>query len=247
MATPGEVANFNEFNALRCQTVITARIDTKGIFWGLTNLRVPDRWPLGGKQERQKCHVRWFDKPKRRGRHVGIAALRVAQINRLFRARYGETLPDDDAGRDDAEVMAHHLAHRGSGAERRIASWVALRAPWMSAVEVAAMIARVIAKPIRWRADALGKLLRLTDAERTELKITTIGSVDVPRAERIKRRRERARQRMAARRRAKKTAAVTRPPVCLAGVSGGKDLGDWRMTDPPPARCSLGNKRHDPK
>jgi hypothetical protein len=64
------------------------------------------------------------------------------------------------------------------------------------------MIARVIAKPIRWRADALGRLLRLTDAERTELKITTIGSVDVPRAERMKRRRERARQRKAAKRRA---------------------------------------------
>ena len=43
---------------------------------------------------------------------VSIGSLRINELNRLFTARYGLTLPDDDAGRDDIVVMAQHLACR---------------------------------------------------------------------------------------------------------------------------------------
>jgi hypothetical protein len=133
---------------------------------------------------------------------VTITTLRVAELRRLFQARYGHVLPDDDAGRDDVLIMANHLA-RGQDAERRIALWLGLWAPWMSKQEIIAIATKVIAKPIRWRADKLGIRLRLTEAERTRLGITTIGSVEVTKAERLARRRQRTRQRVLRLRRAK--------------------------------------------
>jgi hypothetical protein len=132
---------------------------------------------------------------------VTITTLRIAELRRLFQSRYGHVLPDDDAGRDEAIVMAHHLA-RGQDAEHRIGLWLGLWAPWMAASEVNKLVAKVVAKPIRWRADKLGIRLNLAEAERNRLAITTIGSVEVTKAERILRRRLQARTRKQRRRRA---------------------------------------------
>jgi hypothetical protein len=132
---------------------------------------------------------------------VSVGALRVTQLQRLFVDRYGHQLPDDDAGRDDAFVMAHALAWRPN-AQRRIPAWLSLNAPWMGSTEAQALTTTVIAKPIRWSADKLGKRLNLTEADRHRLKITTIGSVDVNKAERLARRQERKRLREQERRRA---------------------------------------------
>jgi hypothetical protein len=57
------------------------------------------------------------------------------------------------------------------------------------------MTAKVLAKPLRWRADKLGIRLRLTEAERHRLGITTIGSIEVTKEERLKRRQARKRRR----------------------------------------------------
>lgn len=136
----------------------------------------------------------------RRREPVSLAALRVGDLKRLFISRYGRELPDDDAGRDDALVMVHHLA-RQPNPERRIPAWLSLSAPWMNPNEVHALTDKVVAKPIKWRADTLGKRLNLTDADRSRLKITTIGAVDADKAERKARRKLRARQRDEKRRR----------------------------------------------
>jgi hypothetical protein len=56
--------------------------------------------------------------------------------------------------------------------------------------------------PRRWSADALGRHLRVTDAERATLRIYTIGSYQTPKAEREKRRKEKRRLAAQARRRA---------------------------------------------
>jgi hypothetical protein len=138
---------------------------------------------------------------KKRGRPLSIAALRIAELNRIFAARYGTTLPDDDAGRDEAFVMAHHLARRLGDPLQRIASWLELQAPWMTAAEVDALITTVLAKPLRWRADTLASRLNLRDGERHRLGIRTIGAVDVTKAERKGRRGERERLRKEQRRR----------------------------------------------
>jgi hypothetical protein len=123
---------------------------------------------------------------------VSMAALRIAELRRLFTARYGLVLPDDDAGRDDALIMANHLARRPEP-ERRIPAWLSLWAPWMAADEIAAITARVIAKPLRWRADRLAVRLHLTEDERRRLRITTIGAIDLTKEQRKARRRLRDR------------------------------------------------------
>jgi hypothetical protein len=106
------------------------------------------------------------------------AAVRVAEIDRIFIDRWGEILPDDDAGSDDAFVMCHHLARRAGDPVFHMQGWLSRRAPWMLSADRAALVERVLAQPLRWKADTLGKRLGLTVADRTRLKIKTIGCVD---------------------------------------------------------------------
>jgi len=138
---------------------------------------------------------------KRRGRAPSFAALRLANMYALFRDRYGDALPDDDAGRDDLRRMLDHLAG-SSEAERRMSSIARAWAPWMPDVERDQLIAAVIAKPRRYRADTLAVLLHVTDAERQRLRLWTIGSVDRNREQRIADRKARRRQAEQQRRRA---------------------------------------------
>jgi predicted P-loop ATPase len=142
-------------------------------------------------------------KAKRRKRPpVSMAALRVAELRRFFHDCYGPDLPDDDAGRADARLMAHHLAHRIGDPSNRIAAWLEGAAPWMAPDERADLAANVIAKPLRYRADKLAAMLGLTEATRRRLRITTIGAIDCTKAERLEQRRERARLAKQAKRRA---------------------------------------------
>jgi hypothetical protein len=73
----------------------------------------------------------------------------------------------------------------------------------MTRDDVTKLVARTTAKPHRLTADKVGHLLRLTEDERQGLGITTIGSVEVSKAERAERRKEADRQRKERRRRSK--------------------------------------------
>lgn len=138
---------------------------------------------------------------RKKGLHVSLAALRIRDLRALFQARYGSRFPDDDAGRDDLRLMAHHLAALSGNPHRRIATFVSEWAPWLSVAELDDLQLDII-KPKRWRADPLAWRLHLTAADRSALKITTIGAIDAGKAARLKRRRERARQRKEQQRRA---------------------------------------------
>ncbi|MGM4885328.1 hypothetical protein AB8A20_08120 [Tardiphaga sp. 604_B6_N1_1] len=92
--------------------------------------------------------------------------------------RWGDVLPDDDAGRDDLFIMLHHLARRSGDPVIRMQTWISARASWLPSEERRAIIERVLATPLRWKADTLGKRLRLTAADRTRLSIKTIGCID---------------------------------------------------------------------
>jgi hypothetical protein len=137
---------------------------------------------------------------RRRGRGGWPLAVRLAELERFLIDRWGPTLPDDDAGNEDAFVMASQLANLAD-AETRVAGWLAARAPWMSITSRQALTARVIAKPLRWSSGALARRLNLTAEERDRLKITTIGAVDQTPEERVALRKERKRQRERDRRR----------------------------------------------
>lgn len=123
--------------------------------------------------------------------HVSIAALRSSELDRLFQARYGKELPDDDAGREDVVIMLNHLAQMSGDPRRRCRSWLKARAPWIGLGDSEAMIGEIIMEPKRYKADTLAWKLRLIDRDRTALKIRTIGAIDVGKDERIQRRKDR--------------------------------------------------------
>lgn len=106
-----------------------------------------------------------------------LPSIRVAELDRLFTNRWGKVLPPDDAGRDDAEIMAHHLASISPRkATDLIIGWLTYRCPWMGEKEAADLIEVTLRFPARWTAAELGGRLNLNDCDRRRLRITTIRS-----------------------------------------------------------------------
>jgi hypothetical protein len=183
---------------------------------------------MASRIEARRREIRRRYRAKNRERKLSMAALRIAELRRLFQARYGDELPDDDAGRADARLMAQHLARRPGDQRRRIVSWCETWAPWMPADELEQLIADVIDKPRKWRADTLAAKLNLTDAERRKHRITTIGAVDRTKAERLADRKQRKREAARARRQARgakprkqyeSTSATATKPWLALGIS----------------------------
>src|SRR5450631_2635073 len=120
---------------------------------------------------------------KQNRKPVLFARLRKCELERLFADRWGDTLPDDDAGRADLRLMADHLAQLGDGYIRQ---WADAQAPWLSDDQADTLIDEV-GSGKHWKADALARELGLDDATRTRLRIRTIGAVDCTKAQRAKR------------------------------------------------------------
>jgi hypothetical protein len=122
--------------------------------------------------------------------------LRKAELERLFTDRCGQTLPDDDAGRDYLRLMADHLAQLGA---HYIVGWTRTGAPWASDDELDDLI-DLVGPGKHWKPGPLGQELNLTDDERTRLDIRTIRPVDSTKAQRAERRKKRKAATEAARR-----------------------------------------------
>ena len=105
--------------------------------------------------------------------------VRLRQLERLFRRRWGYTLPADDAGLGDLKIAAHHMAHYRGDVRHYIIAWAQVWAPWLPQEAAEAIAAEVMEHPLKWRAGTLGRLLRLTRAERKALGITTIRAFDM--------------------------------------------------------------------
>lgn len=137
---------------------------------------------------------------RRRRSPAQLASLRLNDLGKLFRARYGaEQLPDDDAGREDMAVALNHLATLAHP-KGRIEQWLKLWAPWLTIAERDAMTVEAIMNQRHWTADQLAWRLGLTMADRTALGITTIGACDMSKADRTKLRKVKHRERQRARR-----------------------------------------------
>ena len=174
------------------------------------------------KAKKREIAVRYAsDLRNRKSERTGgaMATLRVAEIDRLLVSRYGAQLPDDDAGLDDARIMVHHLAQISGDARKRIAAWIALRAPWMSPAHQGHLTAAAISKPLRWCADTAAKEFGLLDVDRTRLRIKTIRAIDVTKAEMTKRRKQQAQARKAKQRR--EAGAILRKQYEAAAVGHG--------------------------
>ncbi len=107
-----------------------------------------------------------------------IAVLRISELERYLRLRYGTVLPDDHAGREDLVILLNHVAHNRTDRGSKMLGFVQRWAPWMPPNEFEALIAMILAKPRKYSPKRLGELLRLTEAERRQLCITTIRAFD---------------------------------------------------------------------
>jgi hypothetical protein len=144
-----------------------------------------------------------------------VTALRVAELTRLMRLRWGPTLPEDDAGRDDLWLILQHQA-RLSDPRKRMLNSSQVLAPWLNERELEALLDQILRHPPQmYSADDLGARLGLTDAERTQLAIRTIGAIDCNKEQRQARRKRKNRERERARRAAAKS---SRPPAVRSRI-----------------------------
>jgi hypothetical protein len=114
--------------------------------------------------------------PHRTGSSPLMTRIRLRELERIFSSRYGKFLPRNAAGRDALVLAAHHIVRMGPNAEQHITDWARVWAPWMPAKHVADLATRVIANPVKFKADTVGQRLQLSREERDRLGITTIGA-----------------------------------------------------------------------
>ena len=69
------------------------------------------------------------------GKLETIRRLRYGDFLKLFRHRYGNELPQDDAGRDDLWLLVCNVSLAASEPEKKVRHVIGLWAPWMSAEE----------------------------------------------------------------------------------------------------------------
>jgi hypothetical protein len=97
-----------------------------------------------------------------------IRRLRLGDLQKLMRTRYGHTLPDNDAGR---EYLHELLLPISLGLEhgRRMMNAIETNAAWMGVDEARQLIDQINRTPIYLRkptARLLGEKLRVTNRER---------------------------------------------------------------------------------
>jgi hypothetical protein len=132
----------------------------------------------------------WDDRQRReRGRYPSIVIFRLRDLENLFAYRYGPTLPDDDAGREDLYVAASHIFRIGHP-EEHIPAWARLWCPWLGKEECDKLIADVARRREWWKAKALGRIMRLDAATRDLLGITTFRAIDQSENKRTRRRKK---------------------------------------------------------
>ena len=117
-----------------------------------------------------------------------MAAIRLAELTRWLHDTHGAGC-ELEPGRDAlmiAEIFAHHIAALAN-AERRIAQWLAFYAPSIPPLEQEHLIGNALGRPIHWSADKLGWKIKLTEDQRTRLKIRTIGAIGISKEQRKER------------------------------------------------------------
>ncbi|WP_136626048.1 hypothetical protein [Bradyrhizobium macuxiense] len=149
---------------------------------------------------------------------------------RVFAHRFGDQLPDSDTGRRLLDIALVHIADSDrANPDKSVRDFADEWAPWLDDDEHEAMIDEAFNRRRRrkWKADALAAELELTFADRQQLKIVTIGAIDMNVDARTTRRRSRKNEGRAQRRHAKGA-----KPRCqsLAQTQPWKKLGIGRTT-----------------
>jgi hypothetical protein len=150
-----------------------------------------------------------------------LRRLLLGNIKCLLRHRYGPTLPDDDAGREDLLELLMQVSLRPKSAAKVMRNTIEVWAPWMPDAEAAALIQSVELTPpnLRYRtAKDLGRRFNVTNAERERLRLWLIAAVDVNPDE-IRKAKRRERQRLYWQRVTRKAGVRSRMAYLAASVS----------------------------
>ena len=110
-----------------------------------------------------------------------LRRLRRGDLQKVMRSRYGYTLPDDDAGREDLYEMLLPIS-LGPVSRPKMQNAVEVWAPWMAASEAGQLLDRINLTPPYLRKPTgreLGERLRLTNQEREALGLRTIQPFDM--------------------------------------------------------------------
>jgi hypothetical protein len=110
-----------------------------------------------------------------------IRRLRLGDLKRVYRSRYGHTLPDDDAGRADLYELLLVIS-LGDGHQRKMKNAIEIWAPWMGADEARQLVDNINRTPDHLRRVSAGKMgekLNLQNWERERLGVRTIAPVDM--------------------------------------------------------------------
>jgi len=112
----------------------------------------------------------------------GLRRLRLGELKKLFRVRYGPTLPDDDAGLADLYELLL-LDSMRSNPKPYMGHTIEIWAPWMDdAATRFDLVRQIETTPISLRlrtAKNLGERLNLRNEERERLNIRTIAANDM--------------------------------------------------------------------
>jgi hypothetical protein len=134
-----------------------------------------------------------------------IRRLRLGDLQKVLRWRYGPTLPDDDAGREDLRLLLQTIS-MGQGDWTKLKNAIEVWAPWMDAGEALQFIDDVNRTPDYLRkpkARLLGEKLGLLNHERIALGLRTIAPIDMTDDQLQEQRRKRKQASEQRRRRAK--------------------------------------------
>jgi hypothetical protein len=136
---------------------------------------------------------RRYERQAKVGRRTrSMAAIRIAELSRWLSDQIGSgaELEPSQWSEGIVRIFVHHFVVLSDG-NRRASEWMHDYCPWISARSRESMISEANHCPLKYSADTLAWKIRLTDAKRSELKITTIGAIDVGREQRAERRRKR--------------------------------------------------------
>jgi hypothetical protein len=153
----------------------------------------PPRWiktPAQIALDRRERARRYKARGKPTVRGAWLAAIRLAELTRWLDHINGagvELDPHDRNSETIVRVFVHHFVGLKDGS-RRAADWMATYCPWFTLRSRESLITEACHCTIHWTADRLAWKLGVRDALRTELELTTIGAIDVTKAQRAQRR-----------------------------------------------------------
>jgi hypothetical protein len=127
-------------------------------------------------------------------RSHGMAAIRIAELTRWMHDVHGAgtELEPSDHTETIIRIFTHHFMCLPHG-PRRASAWFETYCPWLDVRDREYLISEASHCPLKWSADKLGWKLRLTDEQRSRLKIKTIGALGINRDQRaIQRKAKRA-------------------------------------------------------